>query len=108
MWLLQASDKLQEETSEKKNALEEYMYDLRGKMYDSLAAYVREQDRENLSSRLNELEDWLYDEVRGGEGADKCMILAARLMTGTPELCNKSGQATGVRFAILSVCIRWA
>lgn len=61
---MQASDRLQEETSERKNALEAYMYDLRNKMYDALAPFIKDADRDGLSARLNELEDWLYDEVR--------------------------------------------
>lgn len=33
---------LQEETNERKNALEAYVYDLRNKLYDTLAPFVRE------------------------------------------------------------------
>jgi heat shock protein 4 len=32
----------QEETNERKNALEAYVYDLRNKLCDNLTAYVRE------------------------------------------------------------------
>lgn len=37
-----AADKLQEDTNEAKNALETYIYALRGKLYEGLAPYVPE------------------------------------------------------------------
>lgn len=59
---LQAADKLQEETNEKKNALEGYIYSLRNRMHDALAPFIKEADKETLSSTLQAAEDWLYDE----------------------------------------------
>lgn len=59
---LQAADMLQEETNEKKNALEGYIYSLRNRMHDALAPFIKESDKEVLSSTLQAAEDWLYDE----------------------------------------------
>lgn len=39
---MQSADKLQEDTNEAKNRLEEYIYSLRNKLYDTLAPYVKE------------------------------------------------------------------
>ena len=39
---MQSADKLQEDTNEAKNALEAYIYSLRGKLYEGLAPFVKE------------------------------------------------------------------
>lgn len=49
-------DKVQEETSERKNALEAYIYSLRNKLSDQLAAYVTDDERADLSDRLEKAE----------------------------------------------------
>lgn len=70
---MQAADKLQEETNERKNALEAYIYSLRNRLYGDLAAYVKPGDAEKLTSRLSDMEDWLYDE---GEDQTKSVYVA--------------------------------
>lgn len=70
---MQGADRLQEETYEKKNALEAYVCDLRNRLYDQLAPYIREADRETLSQQLTAAEDWLYDE---GEDCVKSVYVA--------------------------------
>jgi len=35
---------------------------LRNKLYDGLGPYVREADRDAISSKLSALEDWLYED----------------------------------------------
>lgn len=57
-----ADDKLVAETEEKKNALEEYIYTLRGKLEDEYAPFASEQEKEKLSKLLMDTEEWLYDE----------------------------------------------
>lgn len=68
-----AADKLQEDTNEAKNGLESYIYDLRNKLYEGLAPFVQEADREALSAALSSMEDWLYDE---GEDETKSTYVA--------------------------------
>ena len=51
---------------DRKNALEEYIYDTRGKLDDRYAAYVQAEEKSKLLSALAEAEEWLYSE----EGAD--------------------------------------
>jgi len=45
-----------------KNAFEEYVYDLRGKLDYELADFVEEPIRQSLQDYLRESEDWLYSE----------------------------------------------
>lgn len=54
--------KVQEETNERKNALEAYVYSLRNKLYDVLAPYVTEGDKAKIIKTTEDLEEWLYDE----------------------------------------------
>ena len=53
---------------DRKNALEEYVYDTRGKLDDRYRAYVQ-QPEEKLVVALQDAEDWLYTEE--GEDAKK-------------------------------------
>lgn len=59
-----AEDKQENERIDARNALEEYVYDLRSKLsqQDQLATFVTESDKEALSRTLDETENWLYDE----------------------------------------------
>ncbi|KAK1925442.1 putative heat shock protein [Papiliotrema laurentii] len=66
---MHAEDKLVLETEERKNALEEYVYEMRGKLEDRYAIYVQEQEKSKLLEGLSEAEDWLYTEE--GEDATK-------------------------------------
>ncbi|KAL1680446.1 heat shock protein 70 family [Schizophyllum commune] len=66
MW---ASDKLVMDTEDRKNALEEYVYDTRGKLEERYAAYVQPEEKQKLLEALQQAEDWLYTEE--GEDATK-------------------------------------
>lgn len=66
---MHAEDKLVLETEDRKNALEEYVYDMRGKLDDRYAIYVQEGEKKALLSGLQDSEDWLYTEE--GEDATK-------------------------------------
>lgn len=59
-----AEDKQEKERIDVRNALEEYVYDLRGKISDEdqLATFVTETERETLGGILDETENWLYEE----------------------------------------------
>lgn len=48
--------------------MEEYVYDIRSRIYDDLEQYVSESDRETLSRQLEDTENWLYEE---GEDCNK-------------------------------------
>lgn len=59
-----ANDKQERERSDARNALEEYVYDLRGKISsdDELGPFVISGDRDKYVGQLDNMETWLYDE----------------------------------------------
>ncbi|KAF5284581.1 hypothetical protein FQR65_LT02407 [Abscondita terminalis] len=59
-----AADRQEKERADARNALEEYVYELRGKLTseDELAHFVLESDRDHLVSQLDDMENWLYEE----------------------------------------------
>ncbi|KAF7388545.1 hypothetical protein HZH68_012487 [Vespula germanica] len=59
-----AEDRQENERIDARNALEEYVYDLRAKLSDDyqLATFVTETDKDALSRTLDETEIWLYEE----------------------------------------------
>ncbi|WWD17682.1 hypothetical protein CI109_102123 [Kwoniella shandongensis] len=66
---MHSEDKLVMETEDRKNALEEYVYEMRSKLEDRYAAYVQASEKSSLLTGLQEAEDWLYSEE--GEDATK-------------------------------------
>lgn len=64
-----SNDKLVTDTADRKNALEELIYDQRSKLDSSLKAYVQPQEKEKYLAALNEEEEWLYTDE--GEEATK-------------------------------------
>lgn len=64
-----AADKLVADTEDRKNALEEYIYDTRSKLDERYATFVQSEEKEKLLAMLAESEDWLYTEE--GEDATK-------------------------------------
>ncbi|CAL1706042.1 unnamed protein product [Somion occarium] len=71
---MHAADKLVFDTEDRKNALEEYIYDMRNKLDDRYAHYVQPQEKEKLRQALQEAEDWLYSEE--GEDSTKSVYVA--------------------------------
>ncbi|CAD1476099.1 unnamed protein product [Heterotrigona itama] len=59
-----AEDKQEKERIDARNALEEYVYDLRAKLSeeDQLSTFITETDKESLCRTLDETENWLYEE----------------------------------------------
>ena len=45
-----------------KNAVEEYVYDLRSRLADDLADFEREEAKSSINSELDTTENWLYEE----------------------------------------------
>lgn len=58
------ADRQEKERADARNALEEYVYELRGKLtsVDELATFVVNSDRSNLINQLDQMENWLYEE----------------------------------------------
>ncbi|XP_033213436.1 97 kDa heat shock protein [Belonocnema kinseyi] len=59
-----ADDRQEKERVDVRNALEEYVYDLRSKLLDDdqLATFVTESDKNELCRLLDDTENWLYEE----------------------------------------------
>ncbi|XP_056142329.1 heat shock 70 kDa protein 4b [Lampris incognitus] len=55
-------DKLEKERNDAKNNVEEYVYEMRDKLHGMLEKFVSESDRDALSLKLEDTENWLYDE----------------------------------------------
>ncbi|KAG2185006.1 hypothetical protein INT43_000919 [Umbelopsis isabellina] len=71
---MHSTDKLVHDTEEKKNALEEYVYEMRGKLEGgAFSDYIDPSIKDKYISELNTVEDWLYDE---GEDATKSVYVS--------------------------------
>lgn len=66
-------DKLVADTEDKKNELESYIYELRSKIDDQYAEFASEEEKSKLKEKLDQSEDWLYDE---GEDATRGIYVA--------------------------------
>ncbi|PVH17460.1 uncharacterized protein CXQ87_000346 [Candidozyma duobushaemuli] len=56
------ADKLVADTEDRKNALEEYIYELRGKLEDQYKDFASDDEKSRLTDMLMKAEDWLYDD----------------------------------------------
>lgn len=66
-------DRVMEETKDKKNAVEAYVYDMRNKLHDKYVEFVTAPERDELTAKLQETEDWLYED---GEDETKGVYIA--------------------------------
>ncbi|CAF99070.1 unnamed protein product [Tetraodon nigroviridis] len=55
-------DRLEKERNDAKNNVEEYVYDMRDKLHGMLEKFVSESDRDALSLKLEDTENWLYED----------------------------------------------
>lgn len=55
-------DKLEKERNDAKNGVEEYVYEMRDKLHGALENFVSEAERDSLSLKLEDTENWLYEE----------------------------------------------
>lgn len=69
---LQSQVRLEKERADAKNSVEEYVYNMREKIYGDYEKYISESDREQYASILSKTEDWLYEE---GEDETKSVYL---------------------------------
>jgi heat shock protein 4 len=74
MSILALCQNLNKVSQDRKNALEEYIYDTRGKLDDRYATYVKPEEKEKLLAALSEAEEWLYTEE--GEEATKSVYVS--------------------------------
>lgn len=57
-----AADKLEKERIDAKNAVEEYVYEMREKLSEELAPYASQQVAGDFAKLLDNTENWLYEE----------------------------------------------
>ncbi|WKX99980.1 hypothetical protein Q1695_014673 [Nippostrongylus brasiliensis] len=65
---MQAADLKEKQKADAKNAVEEYVYEMRDKLSDTLAEYVTEANAGAFRDVLSKTEDWLYED---GEDAER-------------------------------------
>ncbi|XP_057454256.1 heat shock 70 kDa protein 15-like isoform X2 [Lotus japonicus] len=82
-------DRVMEETKDKKNAVEAYVYDMRNKLNDKYQEFVTASEREDFTAKLQVVEDWLYEE---GEDETKGVYVAKL------EELKKQGDPIEVRY----------
>ncbi|KAH9513967.1 Heat shock 105kDa 110kDa protein 1 [Bulinus truncatus] len=61
-------DRLEKERADSKNAVEEYVYEMREKLFSTYENYITEDDRNQFSLKLEDTENWLYED---GEDQNK-------------------------------------
>lgn len=84
-----SNDKLVVDTEDRKNALEEFIYDQRSKLDERLRPYVQASEKEQYLALLNEQEEWLYsDEGEDAKKSDYVDRLAKLHKLGDP-LANR-------------------
>ncbi|AAD55461.1 Heat-shock protein [Arabidopsis thaliana] len=82
-------DRVMEETKDRKNAVESYVYDMRNKLSDKYQEYITDSEREAFLANLQEVEDWLYED---GEDETKGVYVAKL------EELKKVGDPVEVRY----------
>ncbi|XP_010869421.1 heat shock 70 kDa protein 4a [Esox lucius] len=55
-------DKLEKERNDAKNNVEEYVYEMRDKLHGVYEKFVNDSDRDTFSLRLEDTENWLYED----------------------------------------------
>lgn len=99
-------DRVMEDTKDKKNAVEAYVYDMRNKIYEKYHDYATDAEREELAEKLQETEDWLYED---GEDETKSVYvakLADLKKLGDPiEERFKEEEARGPSIQMIHQCI---
>lgn len=81
---LAKQDKSEADRLTAKNSVEEYIYEIRGKICDELEDFMLEEDRSKFTLELEDAENWLYED---GEYAEKPVYtekLAALKSKGEP------------------------
>ncbi|CAN1836434.1 Heat shock 70 kDa protein 14 [Linum perenne] len=81
-------DRVMEETKDKKNAVEAYVYEMRNKLCDKFQEFVTEPEKEEFLSKLQVVEDWLYED---GEDETKGVYIAK--LEELKKVLNECGEA---------------
>ena len=77
-------DRIIEETANKRNELESYVYDMRNHLCDRLRDYISEADKTAFEAKLQETEDWLYTD-EGFDSTKKVYVAKLKELTDLGE-----------------------
>ncbi|EPS74057.1 hypothetical protein M569_00693, partial [Genlisea aurea] len=80
---LAQQDKNMERTKEKKNALEAYVYETRNKLMDTYRGFASASEKEGISDKLQQTEEWLYE-----EGEDESETIYTKKLEDLKELVD--------------------
>ncbi|KAK1434399.1 hypothetical protein QVD17_00139 [Tagetes erecta] len=95
-----------EQTKEKKNTLESYVYETRNKLLSSYRSFATEEEREGISRNLQETEDWLYEDGDDvSEQAYTARLQDIRKLVDPVERRYKEEDARAQSIKTLSNCI---
>lgn len=103
-YAMRATDRIVQETSDMRNDLESYIYDMRDKITtdSSLGAYVTQAEKDQFLKKNEETENWLYED---GFDADKAVLagkLAELKLLGGPAQ-KRASEATARPVAVASL-----
>lgn len=59
---LAQQDRTMEQTKDRKNALESYVYEMRNKLFNTYRSFASDGEREGISRSLQQTEEWLYED----------------------------------------------
>ncbi|XP_043917689.1 heat shock 70 kDa protein 4L [Protopterus annectens] len=76
-------DKLEKERNDAKNAVEEYVYDLREKLCGIYEPFITEEDSNKLNLLLEDTENWLYE-----DGEDQAKQVYAEKLQDLKKFCQ--------------------
>ncbi|KAK9155736.1 hypothetical protein Sjap_003216 [Stephania japonica] len=69
---LAQQDQIVEQTKDKKNSLESYVYDMRSKLFNTYRSFASDSERESVSRSLQQTEEWLYED--GDDESEKVYV----------------------------------
>ncbi|KAL8112848.1 heat shock 70 kDa protein 16-like isoform X2 [Apium graveolens] len=72
-----------EQTQEKKNLLESYVYETRTKLFNTYRSFATESEREGISQNLQQTEDWLYE-----DGDDESEVVYSEKLAHLKQLVD--------------------
>lgn len=59
---LAQQDRIMEQTKDRKNALESYVYETRNKLFNTYRSFASDLERDDISKTLQQTEEWLYED----------------------------------------------
>ncbi|XP_039035929.1 heat shock 70 kDa protein 16-like isoform X2 [Hibiscus syriacus] len=103
---LAQQDRTMEQTKERKNALEAYVYGMRNKLFNTYRGFASENEREDISRSLQETEEWLYNEGEDEtEGAYTSKLEFLKKLVDPVEIRYKDEEARTQASRDLLKCI---